>query len=129
MKCHYAGSGHARVRLGDRRRRRRHGLRFHVRFGRHGVETTLVDYRESDPVDAPGRVESAATFPHDEGSTDATPADILDQTMFTLDIGAAVADADLVSETVPEDFELKRATFETLYAAAPFSRRAPPGSR
>jgi len=95
------------------------GHGFAVQFGRHGLETTLVDHRQSNLDEARERIHEAATFLREEGLTDVAPETILARTTTTLDAEGAAADADLVLETVPEDLQTKRDTFERVGPAAP----------
>lgn len=94
-----------------------HGFAAH--FATQGLSVTLVDHRQSNLDRAETRIRDVVDFLREEGVTDVGAADALDAVAFTLDAEAGVADADLVLETVPEDLELKRDTFETVAPAAP----------
>jgi 3-hydroxyacyl-CoA dehydrogenase len=53
------------------------------------------------------------------GASDGTAADALTRITYSSDLAAAVADADLVIEAIPEKFEIKRDTYERLATLAP----------
>jgi 3-hydroxyacyl-CoA dehydrogenase len=94
-----------------------HGLA--LQFARHGAGVTLVDHRESNLVDAGAGVDDALDFLAAEGLLDVDPDAVRDRIAYTLDTAAAVADVDLVIETVSEDLSVKERVFEELAAAAP----------
>jgi 3-hydroxyacyl-CoA dehydrogenase len=93
-----------------------HGLA--LQFARHGAGVTLVDHRESNLDDARAGIDDALDFLAAEGLLDANPAAVRAHIDYTLDT-AAVADAELVIETVSEDRSVKEDVFEVLAAAAP----------
>jgi 3-hydroxyacyl-CoA dehydrogenase len=94
-----------------------HGLA--LQFARHDAGVTLVDHRESNLDDARAGVDDALDFLAAEGLLDANPAAVRAHIDYTLDTAAAVADAELVIETVSEELAVKERVFETLAAAAP----------
>lgn len=94
-----------------------HGLA--LQFARHGAGVTLVDHRESNLDDACAGVDDALDFLAGEGLLDADPDAVRDRIDDTLDTAAAVADAELVIETVSEVLSTKADVFETVAAAAP----------
>jgi 3-hydroxybutyryl-CoA dehydrogenase len=94
-----------------------HGLA--LQFARHGAGVTLVDHRESNLDDARDGVDDALEFLATEGLLDADPDAVRDRIDYTLDTAAAVADTELVVETVSEEFDLKERVFERLATAAP----------
>lgn len=94
-----------------------HGLAVHL--ARHDRDVTLVDHRQSNLDRARERIAEVVRFLADEGLIDATPADVVADVAFTTDRAAAVADADLVLETVTEDLAVKRDLFADLAAEAP----------
>ena len=93
-----------------------HGLA--LQFARHGAGVTLADHRESNLDDARAGVDDALDFLAAEGLLDANPAAVRAHIDYTLDT-AAVADAELVIETVSEDLSVKEDVFEDLAVAAP----------
>jgi len=94
-----------------------HGLA--LQFARHGAGVTLVDHRESNLDDARAGIDDALDFLESEGWLDADPDAVRDRVDYTLDTAAAVADVDLVIETVSEELAVKEDVFRTLAAAAP----------
>ncbi|AZH24719.1 3-hydroxyacyl-CoA dehydrogenase family protein [Haloplanus aerogenes] len=94
-----------------------HGLA--LQFARHGAGVTLVDHRESNLDDARRGIDDALDFLDSEGWLDADPDAVRTRIDYTLDTAAAVADVDLVIETVSEDLAVKEDVFGTLAAAAP----------
>jgi 3-hydroxybutyryl-CoA dehydrogenase len=94
-----------------------HGLA--LQFARHGAGVTLVDHRESNLDDARDGVDDALEFLATEGLLDADPDAVRDRIDYTLDTAAAVADTELVVETVSEELDLKERVFERLATAAP----------
>jgi 3-hydroxybutyryl-CoA dehydrogenase len=94
-----------------------HGLA--LQFARHGAGVTLVDHRESNLDDARRGIDDALDFLDTEGWLDADPDAVRDRIGYTLDTAAAVADVDLVVETVSEELAVKGDVFGTVAAAAP----------
>jgi 3-hydroxyacyl-CoA dehydrogenase len=94
-----------------------HGLA--LQFARHGAGVTLVDHRESNLEDARRGIDDALDFLDTEGWLDADPDAVRDRIGYTLDTAAAVADVDLVVETVSEELAVKGDVFGTIAAAAP----------
>jgi 3-hydroxybutyryl-CoA dehydrogenase len=96
-----------------------HGLA--LQFARHGAGVTLVDHRESNLDDARRGIDDALDFLDTEGwlDADADPDAVRDRIGYTLDTAAAVADVDLVVETVSEELAVKGDVFGTVAAAAP----------
>jgi 3-hydroxybutyryl-CoA dehydrogenase len=94
-----------------------HGLA--LQFARHGAGVTLVDHRESNLDDARAGVDDALDFLAAEGLLETDPDAVRSRIEYTLDTAAAVADAELVIETVSEDLSVKATVFETVAAAAP----------
>jgi len=94
-----------------------HGLA--LQFARHGAGVTLADHRESNLDDARAGVDDALDFLVAEGLLDADPDVVRSRIDYTLDTAAAVADAELVVETVSEALSVKADVFATLAAAAP----------
>jgi 3-hydroxybutyryl-CoA dehydrogenase len=94
-----------------------HGLA--LQFARHGAGVTLVDHRESNLDDARAGIDDALDFLDSEGWLDADPDAVRDLIEYTLDTAAAVADAELVVETVSEDLTVKADVFRTVADAAP----------
>jgi len=87
----------------------------------HGFNVCGYDINDQIVEAAAERVKHIATQVKAEIS-DATPEKIqagLDNITYTSNLVRAVADADLVIEAVPEDFAIKRATYEKLANLAP----------
>jgi 3-hydroxyacyl-CoA dehydrogenase len=94
-----------------------HGLA--VQFAIHGFDVTLVDHRQENVDRATDRIREAAVFLHERELTERTPDEVLRAVEFTLDTSAAVADADVVLETITEDLDAKRSLFADVAEAAP----------
>lgn len=90
------------------------GHGFAVQFAREGLDVRLVDHRESNLERARERVRDAAAFLAERDLADADPDAVADGITYTLDRPDAVADADVVLETVPEDLGAKRELFGAL---------------
>lgn len=90
-----------------------------VQFARHGAEATVIDHRESNLETARETVSDALAFLQREDMLSEDPDAIRESIDYTLDTAAAVAETELVIETVSEDREIKRDVFETVAAAAP----------
>lgn len=94
-----------------------HGLA--TQFAVHDQDVTLVDHRRSNLDQAASRIEDVVGFLREEGITDDSPEQVLDAVDMTLNTASAVADADIVVETVSEDLVTKHEVFEQVAAAAP----------
>lgn len=90
-----------------------------VQFARHGTEATVIDHRESNLETAREAVSDALEFLRGEEMLSADPDAIGESIGYTLDTAAAVAETELVIETVSEDRDIKRSVFETVESAAP----------
>ena len=94
-----------------------HGLA--LQFARHGAGVTLVDHRESNLDDARAGVDDALDFLDAAGLLEVDSDAVRERIDYTLDAAAAVADVELVIETVSEDISVKEQVFGELAAAAP----------
>jgi len=90
-----------------------------VQFARHGARVALVDHRQANLDDVQERIRESVAFLREADLTDDGPDALLDRIALSLDPETAVADADLVIESVPEDREIKREVFRTVAPAAP----------
>jgi 3-hydroxyacyl-CoA dehydrogenase len=90
-----------------------HGLALHCAL--KGVDVTLVDHRRANLDAAREQIREAGAFLESEGLTSTTTA--VDDIVFTTDLAAGVADADVVVESISEDLAAKRALFERLATA------------
>ena len=95
------------------------GHGFVVHFAAHGLSPTLLDHRQSNLDEARERIADVVDLLDRTGVASLEADDVLEETTFTLETDAAVADADLVLETVPEDLETKQSVFREVAAAAP----------
>ena len=95
------------------------GHGFATLFAVKGQSVTLVDHRESNLDDAAERIREVVSFLAEEGEADPDPDAVVDDTEFTTDLAAGVADADLVLESVPEDLSVKRDTYREVAEHAP----------
>ncbi len=95
------------------------GHGFVTHFAIHDLDVTLVDHRERNLETARERIASTAAFLEDEGFSSKSPRDVVDAISMTTDQAAAVADTDLVLETVPEDLETKREVFGAIAPLTP----------
>ncbi|WP_144926203.1 3-hydroxyacyl-CoA dehydrogenase family protein [Halorubrum salsamenti] len=85
-----------------------------------GNEVTIRDINEEVLADGVESIETNLQGGVDRGkTTEDEMAATLDRIATTTDLEAAVADADLVVEAVPEDVDLKQSVFEDIAAAAP----------
>lgn len=87
----------------------------------HGFD--VVAYDISDEVLEGARTRTAGlaqVYTHEvTGATEASTTEALGRITYSSDLAAAVADADLVIEAVPESLDIKRDTYQKLAAAAP----------
>jgi len=95
------------------------GHGFAALFALHGHDVTLSDHRQSNLETAAERIRDVVAFLREEGETDRDPAGVVEAVRFELDTPAAVAGADIVLESVPEDIEVKREVYREVAAAAP----------
>jgi 3-hydroxyacyl-CoA dehydrogenase len=95
------------------------GHGFATLFAVKGQSVTLVDHRQSNLDDAAERIREVVSFLAEEGEADRDPDAVVDDTEFTTDLAAGVADADLVLESVPEDLSVKRDTYREVAEHAP----------
>ena len=95
------------------------GHGFATLFAVKGQSVTLVDHRQSNLDDAAERIREVVSFLAAEGEADRDPDAVVDDTEFTTDLAAGVADADLVLESVPEDLSVKRDTYREVAEHAP----------
>lgn len=95
------------------------GHGFATLFAVKGQSVTLVDHRQSNLDDAAERIREVVSFLAEEGEADPDPDAVVDDTEFTTDLAAGVADADLVLESVPEDLSVKRDTYREVAEHAP----------
>ncbi len=79
----------------------------------------LVDHRESNLEDARRRIEDAIDVLRETGVTEREAGEVLAGIEFTLELGDAVEESELVLETVSEDLAIKHAVFERIGEAAP----------
>ena len=95
------------------------GHGFATLFAVKGQSVTLVDHRQSNLDDAAERIREVVSFLAEEGEADRDPDAVVDDTEFTTDLAAGVADADFVLESVPEDLSVKRDTYREVAEHAP----------
>jgi 3-hydroxybutyryl-CoA dehydrogenase len=87
---------------------------------REGHPTHLFDVADAPLEAGVGNIEDALQEGVDRGKTTASEKkQALDRLTPTTDLAAAVADADVVIEAVPEDLDLKRDTFQRVEEHAP----------
>jgi len=94
-----------------------HGLA--VQFAVTGQDVTLVDHREENINAAKRQIRKAVTFLREQELAAEPLESVIDRIDFSLDTETAVANADVVLETISEDLEAKRDLFGTVVAAAP----------
>ena len=82
-----------------------------------GYQVTMRDIDEHIVEEGYERVEWSVGKLSEKGQIDGDPETILARLSTATDLEAAVADADLVVEAVPEDLDLKRETFARVDAA------------
>jgi len=95
------------------------GHGFATLFALHGHDVTLLDHRQSNLDEAADRIHEVVAFLRGEGETDRQPEHVVDAIEFTLDTPAAVGDADIVLESVPEDLDVKHEVYREIAEAAP----------
>lgn len=95
------------------------GTGFAVHFVLQDQSVTLIDHRQSNLDEAREQISEVIRFHNEEGLSNRSPDDVLDDIEFTLDQDAGVADADIVLETVTEDLAVKHEVFSAVGAAAP----------
>lgn len=91
---------------------------FVVQFLRFGLDVTLVDHREANLDRARERIRHSARFLVEKELADPDLEAEVADVDYTLDRAAAVADADLVLETIPEALDAKRELFAALATEA-----------
>ncbi|ELY92102.1 3-hydroxyacyl-CoA dehydrogenase NAD-binding protein [Natrialba hulunbeirensis JCM 10989] len=90
------------------------GHGFVVQFLRSGLSVRLVDHRESNLERARERARNAANFLAEQDLAALEPAAVEGDVTYTIDRARAVADADVVLETISEDLDAKRELFSAL---------------
>jgi len=88
------------------------GQQISLQCATHGLDVTLYDVSEQALQRARGTLKTlAAAMAADLDKSTVEVDEILDRIQYSNDAAAAAADADLVSESVPEDVWLKRKVF------------------
>jgi len=94
------------------------GHGFAVQFVRSGIDVTLVDHRQSNLDRARERIRNAAAFLAEWGLASFDPETVVENVTYTLDRADAVADVDMLLETISEDLDAKRELFGALAGEA-----------
>jgi enoyl-CoA hydratase/3-hydroxyacyl-CoA dehydrogenase len=94
-----------------------HGIAEVAAIAGYGV--VMRDIEEEIVADGYDQLEWSVEKLAEKGRLDDDPEAVLGRVSTTTDLDAAVADADLVVEAVPEQLDLKRETFAAVDAAAP----------
>ena len=96
------------------------GSQIGFQCARHGFRTTMYDIKE-EALEACRKVhqEIAIATKADLGLDDSAVAPAFENLSYTTDLAAAAKDCDIVSESVPEDPELKRQVFAQLNQVCP----------
>ena len=88
------------------------GLATH--FAANDVNTTVIEHRESNVVDAKKRIKESVRFLRSETGTDISQESVFENLSFTLDPTTGVANVGLVLETISENLDAKRAVFRDI---------------
>jgi enoyl-CoA hydratase/3-hydroxyacyl-CoA dehydrogenase len=83
-----------------------------------GYDVVMRDIEEELVEDGYDQIEWSLGKLAEKGQLEEDPEDVLDRVSTTVDLEAAVADADLVIEAAPEDLEIKRDIFADVDAAS-----------
>jgi 3-hydroxyacyl-CoA dehydrogenase len=95
------------------------GAQIAFQTANHGIQVTAYDVDDEAIAAARSRFDAiVAQYAREVGDADGSARRAADRIVFSTDIAAAVSDADLVIEAVPEDLDLKRSVWSSVGAAA-----------
>lgn len=96
------------------------GAQIAFQTANHGFDVTIYDVDDAAVEAARSRFTAiVAQYAREVGDPEGAAETAVSGIRFETDLAAAVADADLVIEAVPERLELKRSVYEAVAAAAP----------